>query len=395
MGETAQRSCEVCGNRRVAPLHTQPFSLPGGGTLSYRVVACEGCGFVYADGIPSPAEYARYYADSQKYTYEGSKSVPRGLATTHEGTFRVVDDYLTRARGKERFDAKLVDVGCATGHLLSYFKKAGYRDLHGLEPAPECRDIAKRLYDLDVTTGSLEDLPDARWEVVLLSSVVEHLPQATDSLAHVARRLVRGGLVMVQVPDADNFGVKLREPFLEFSLEHINYFTRTSLRNLMGAVGFAERLYQRDLLDNQGTTFPALTTLWEKTGSDGATVVPDTRGREAIAAYIARCNELQAKLAAAIDALVDAQQPMIVWGTGSLTARLLATTRLKQAKIERFVDSNTALQGKQLEGVPIEAPSTIAGKELPVLIASYVYAGEIRRTLEGELGYRGRIVNLP
>ena len=393
MAETA-RACEVCGGRSVTSLHEQAFALPGGETLRYRVVACDGCGFVFADGIPSPEEYQRYYAGNQRYTYEGSKNVPRGLRQTHEGIFRAVDSFLrARAGGGDRLGLTVLDMGCATGHLLSFFKENGYRHLTGVDPAPECREIASRLYGIDVETSPLQEYRRTGWGLVVLSSVLEHLPDLARSVRHIAGLVAPGGRVAVQVPDAASFGVNLREPFLEFSLEHINYFTRGSLRNVMEPAGFAERHHQVDLLDNQGTTFPALTTVWERTGVAGR-VTADPVGREAVTRYVARSRLVQATLEERIDQLVSRGEDLAIWGAGSLTARLLATTRLGQARIRAVVDANPSLHGRSLAGVPISPPDSLRGQTLPVLVASYVYMDEIRSALETDLRYGGPIVTL-
>lgn len=387
------RACAICGKQSARPLHTQRFSLPGGERFSYRVVVCEGCGFVFADDIPSPAEYERYYAGNAKYTYEGSKNVPRGLHDVHAGVFEIVDSALAASHGESRRDLSVLDVGCATGHLLAFFARAGYRRIRGVDPAPECRDIARELYGVEVETAPLSAIRLPPQDAVLLSSVLEHLPDPSSGMAQVAALTKKGGLVMVQVPDAESFGAGLREPFLELSVEHINYFTRASLRNLMGLHGFAGRKSRIDLLDNQGSVFPAITSVWERTGERGE-IAPDPVGEKTVSAYIARCSGLQDSLERRIGALVDSKEELVIWGTGSLTARLLASTRLKDANIRAFVDSNTALQGKKLEGIPIAAPSSIAGAKTTVLVASYVYAEEIRRTLEKDMAYQGRIVTL-
>jgi SAM-dependent methyltransferase len=396
MSEVATRACEICGGRDVTPLHLQKFTLPGIGlgTLRYRVCVCDGCGFVYADDIPSPSDYERYYRGNQKYTYEGSKNVPRGLFAIHEAIFRTTDDFLAREAGANRHELKLVDVGCATGHLLSFFRKAGYGSLRGVDPAPECRTIGGQLYGIDIQTASLHDFREGGWKVMLLSSVLEHLPRLSEATRHLASLVEPGGFLVVQLPDAGSFGANLREPFLEFSIEHVNYFTRGSLRNLLGGAGFAERHHQVDLLDNQGSTFPAITSIWEKTGAPAA-VEKDPVGRETVSRYVERSTAVQKKIESQVDALIATKEEIAVWGTGSLTARLLATTKLGAARIATFVDSNPALQGKTLEGVPISAPASLRGRTIPVLIASYVYAAEIRRTLEDDLGYRGKIVDLP
>src|SRR3990172_1074299 len=65
-----QRACPVCRNAaRAELLHTQRFVLPDDHLLplKYDLVACCGCGFVYADTPAGQDAYDAYYAATSKY----------------------------------------------------------------------------------------------------------------------------------------------------------------------------------------------------------------------------------------------------------------------------------------------------------------------------------------
>src|SRR6266540_4020516 len=66
---SAFRQCPICNHDRVAVLHTQRFALPEGHPLSdgYNVVACDQCGFVYADVTITQAAYDHFYSEYSKY----------------------------------------------------------------------------------------------------------------------------------------------------------------------------------------------------------------------------------------------------------------------------------------------------------------------------------------
>ena len=63
------RNCAVCGGTEREILHTQEFYLPEGHPLGagYDVVACEECGFVFADTMVNQAAYDLFYAKRSKY----------------------------------------------------------------------------------------------------------------------------------------------------------------------------------------------------------------------------------------------------------------------------------------------------------------------------------------
>lgn len=69
------------------------------------------------------------------------------------------------------------------------------------------------------------------------------------------------------------------------------------------------------------------------------------------------------------------QGPVLVWGTGQLTLKLLAETTLGRAEIVAFVDNNAATWGKTLRGVPIVAPIMLVqqGWTYPIVIATILH----------------------
>jgi len=387
--------CGVCGGAEFEALHSQGFLLPGERKTTYLVAACRACGFAFARDIPSPEDYEAYYESNRKYTYEGSNNVSSGLKAIHGDSFGMVDGYLAvhspPFAGKE---TRIADIGCSTGALLSLFKSAGYRQLVGVDPAPECRDIGARLYGVEIETGPLSrHRPLRPYEVILFSSVLEHLPNPLESIEQASQILAPGGLLFVQVPDADNFGEQLKEPFLEFSIEHVNYFTITSLTNLMARAGFGPIRQRHDVLMYSGTAYPALTSLWQR--DESARERPPARSDLApLRTYIDRCLQKLESIEAAIDGLIATGQEVVIWGVGSLTSRLLATTRLSEANISRFVDSNTSMHGKTVAGREIVSPAILQSGNGTVFIASYVYGEEIRRTLLEEMNFRGTVISI-
>lgn len=363
--------------------------------MSYGVLACQRCGFVFASGIDSKEDSEAYYRDNLKYTYEGSQHCAPDLVGIHEDSFRFVHETLQARPGPPAApDNRILDIGCSTGDLLACFRRAGYPRLTGLDPTPACREIARKLYGLEIETGTISTYTaDSPFDVVLLSSVLEHLPDLAFAMQKLRALLRNDGFLFVQVPDVDNFGVDMKEPFLEFSIEHINYFTETSLRNLLSRFGFAPVRIRHDVLRYNRTAYPALTSMWSK-GEVPEDWEPEPASVAPLRAYVNRSGREIEEVREKIDRLVGSQEEVVVWGVGSLTARLLATTGLKNANIVRFVDSNPGLHGRRLLGKEIQSPDSLRGDGTTVFISTYVYGEEIRSRLLGELRYQGRAVTL-
>src|SRR4051794_3414208 len=161
-------NCPICNGSRFDLVHRQDFILPGDVRTHYDVVTCGDCGFAFARDLPSAEEYENYYRTNLRYTYEGSRGAAEALFAIHQGSWELVDRHLSHAK-----ESRILDIGCSTGEMLALFQRAGYTRPTGVDPARECREIAKRLHGIDITTGVLPELhADPPYDVVLLANVL-------------------------------------------------------------------------------------------------------------------------------------------------------------------------------------------------------------------------------
>ena len=110
--------------------------------------------------------------------------------------------------------------------------------------------------------------------------------------------------------------------------------------------------------------------------------------------YLAQCAADDGRLRAAIDAVVDGGRPILVWGVGTHTSRLMATSRLADADIVAFIESNSRYHGKTLHGRPILAPEALKHHDEPVLISSRVFEKEIAEQIRQDLGCSNELILL-
>ncbi|MDA8078186.1 MAG: class I SAM-dependent methyltransferase [Nitrospiraceae bacterium] len=384
------RICEVCGAGDHERMHTQKFFIAGEvRPFHYDVSACRTCGFLFADEVPSQEEYERYYNLNSRYAYDRG-DIPEGIKDLHRDIFRFVDGYLTRNRAQNSpASFRILDIGCSTGHLLHVLDENGYHNVLGIEPASECSSLAKDLYGIRVISSPLSGFVSSTpFDLVIMSGVLEHMRDLFGTLSLVSSLMAEGGALLTIVPDAERFSPEPREPFHEFSLEHINYFTPTSLTNLMRKFGIGRRQtesFKVDLYDSH-----ALAAIWEKTNGGGS-MRKDESGPTLLREYILASSRRMETLHSLIDALVLSQEEVVIWGAGSLTGRLFASTNLGKAKIRMIVDRNRGLHGKTLNGISIVSPEILEGSIHTVFISSYVYGDEIRRALE-RCHHRGRVI---
>ena len=195
MSET--RPCPVCGGVERRVLYRQRFR---DGPLGdgYDVVVCRQCGAGFAEGIPSQEELDRYYAGQSKYTYDHAE----GAESPYDfKRFETIADQLIPFLPSR--ETRILDVGCATGGLLSVFKQRGFGNVLGIDPSPACAPAARRLHGVEVRTATLAQL--AGWQesfdLILLVGVLEHLRDVQPAVRTMAARLKAGGLLYCAQPD--------------------------------------------------------------------------------------------------------------------------------------------------------------------------------------------------
>lgn len=437
--ETSEaRACPVCkstGGRRI--LHRQRFheGLLGDG---YDVVVCGACGAGFADGIPAQEELDCYYTEQSKYTYDAAA----GAESPYDyKRFEIIADQVESCLSDR--GARILDIGCATGGLLSVFKRRGFARILGADPSPACSKAARRLHGVEMRAATLAQLAgwDERFDVILLVGVLEHLREVQAAVRIIAGRLAPGGLLYCAVPDVEGLPDCRNAPYQHFSMEHVNFFSKSSLDRVMTACDLIPQKSWRWMIEwREGVTEPILSGVYSSTPSvphslspsppsakvpgsksqvSGATAPPvvvpkvgrsaaritatppppsssilDCETTAALERYIALCREQDKKLQAIVEELVRTREPVLVWGAGALARRLLADTRLAEANIAAFVDSNPHLQGTQLAGRSVLNPETLPGRAEPILICSKAFEREIVQTIREKLRLPNRVIVL-
>ena len=235
-------SCLVCkSDRRVPVLSLRPDAHrrvhPRTADVPIRFFACHDCGFVYQTPRFTFEELKPIYADEyRKETVEGD-GVPKA-------------QYLEFARAKSRreFDwiapragttrGRVLEVGCATGQLLRYFKDAGW-DPVGLEPTRAFAEYGSRTHGLPIHPTFLEDAAlTPGFDVIILSQVLEHLQDPCGMLVRAGELLGRGGRIYVSVPYSETY-LPIRPARELFISTHFYAFSPASLANVAARAGFA------------------------------------------------------------------------------------------------------------------------------------------------------------
>ena len=386
-----KRVCPVCGSNEAKHLFRQSFEqLSGVGFLDgYDVVVCARCGFGFADGIPSQPVFDAYYRDLSKYENahrEGSES------EEDHRRFRDIAAVLTKFIPSR--SSKVLEIGCATGRLLSVVRDAGYADVEGIDPSPGCAQAARELYKVRVRAGSLFDvsaLPES-YDFVILIGVLEHIEDLKTALASIWRSLTPEGRVYAEVPDGSRLAGRPDAPYQEFSTEHINFFSTTSLTNLFRTNGFEEIFASKAIRQqNANTTIPAAFGIYSR--GHGRPIEYDDTTEPGLRRYIEESAGVDLRVQKVIEDSALGRE-IVVWGTGTHTQRLLAAGAFMNVRIAAFVDSNPKFQGRTLSDILVIGPEALHQRSEPILISSRGFQREIRDQIRDELNLPNEIIVL-
>jgi SAM-dependent methyltransferase len=98
-------------------------------------------------------------------------------------------------------DARILEIGCGTGHNLALLTQFGEVDALELDDA--AREIAQQRLGHAVMVAPLPDLtgvPEQCYDIVAALDVIEHIDDDAAALASIAKRLKPGGKLLMTVP---------------------------------------------------------------------------------------------------------------------------------------------------------------------------------------------------
>jgi SAM-dependent methyltransferase len=231
-------TCAACGSDRLAP-HLKVAGQAGEeglipttdrfGTALSDIVRCSRCGHMQLERFPADAVLAEAYGDAASEDYVEEEVGQRATA-------RAVLDRLERRVGC----GALLDLGSWVGFLLAEARDRGW-DVVGVEPSEFASNYARDRLGLDVRTADLltADLDGRRFDAVVLGDVIEHLPRPGEALDRIAALLAPGGAICLMVPDAGSrLARTMGARWWSVIPTHVQYFTRASLRTLLGRHGY-------------------------------------------------------------------------------------------------------------------------------------------------------------
>lgn len=210
-------------------------------SLPMTVLQCTKCDFAWQWPLLRSANESKdYFQKNYTTTEEGSyfdKTKKREICALE---IEFVNSLVTDRRS-------LLDVGSGDGTFVEMAFERGWT-AYGVDPAgPEKEEMVDGR-SLRLLKGTSADLGgDARFDVITMWDVVEHLEKPLDLIADCKNRLVPGGWLVLETGNFQSTGrVLAGKKWWCYQSDHRWYFTPTSLRKVLMLAGFSKfRLCKR------------------------------------------------------------------------------------------------------------------------------------------------------
>lgn len=361
-----------------------------------KVCACENCGFVFVSNPLEKENLESKYNQNSIYEFNGRKKDS-------------VESQKNRDDGNRHFSfiqsalpdvESVLEIGCASGYLLSLFKIAG-KSVYGVEPSYENVCSAKYFYDIDMYCGLVEDFikkeNNPKYDLVILSHVLEHIKNPKLLIQQI-KSICK--YLFIEVPCIEL--KKVDQPYGLFCNEHFGYYSMNSLDFLMSSCGYkCKNMYIH--IDSKyviPSGFPAISSIWINDLTDDnknyKLPVPYTNVLSQFGAYMEQSEIAQRAVSEKIEE-IPGNLNGAVYGAGPNTSRLMGETTLGEKNIKIIFDKDSRKYGKTLNGVSITEFNEDIVSELEldyIIIGAYVAQNEIYNSIKSVEKLNCKIIRL-
>ncbi len=225
--------CPVCGNPKFSKyMETKDYFFT---KEEFSLSICDGCSFVFTN--PIPRDISRYYETEEYLSHHSAK---KGIISSIYSRIRSLNikrkySLVTTYNST----GKILDIGCGTGELLSYFNTMGWK-IMGIEPDENARQFAINTNKIEVGAESqINEITDSSYDVVSMWHVLEHVGDLNRRIEDVKRITKDNGTMFFALPnlnspDAKKYGrhwSALDVP------RHLYHFTQETFETLISKHG--------------------------------------------------------------------------------------------------------------------------------------------------------------
>ena len=184
-------TCKLCGSPKLRLFYTQ------GDQHQFKFYRCHKCRLVVYD--------TRTGINQEKYIL--TRVDPRANTRQNRG-HRQTYGFIKRHAPRP---GRMLDLGCGDGTVLWLAREDGWQ-VHGVELFPEHATLVRETLGFEVDASDIAAYQGVNeaWDCVVLTHVLEHLPDPVGALKKIRALLKPGGIAVLEFPNIDAFDARLR-----------------------------------------------------------------------------------------------------------------------------------------------------------------------------------------
>ena len=183
--------CKLCGSPNLPLFYTQ------GDQRQFKFYRCKNCQIVLYDSSTgvNQEKYILTRVDPRADTRQN-----RG----HRQTYAFIKRHAARS-------GRMLDLGCGDGTVLWLAREDGWQ-VHGVELFPEHAALVRDTLGFEVEVSDITAYQGEKnaWDCVVLTHVLEHLPDPVGALMKIRGLLKPGGAGVLEFPNIDAFDARVR-----------------------------------------------------------------------------------------------------------------------------------------------------------------------------------------
>ena len=228
-----KKKCILCKNEKFRLISKKTRD-----SKKHKIIRCLKCNHIQLFPIPTLNDEKKFYDENLQ-----DKNI-NDVGSIKRARRKMMPDNIRRYQFIKKIIPKkgrVLEIGSGHGFFLEIMKTNGF-DIIGYDISKEKRKYSKKVTDVPVYDINInEKIPaDNKFDIVVLFHTLEHITEPITLLKNIKKLLKPKGKILIEVPNSDDFHLKLNKFYKEFYWEraHIHYFNPKILKNVIHKSGF-------------------------------------------------------------------------------------------------------------------------------------------------------------
>lgn len=205
--------------------------------LNVRTVMCRKCGLMMTNPRMTQESYDYFYDMEYGSLYRNQDVIPEEYFQSKIGIGREIYEFVTK--NSECPLNEVLEIGCAAGGILQYFKNQGC-NVTGVDLGSSYIEFGRQK-GLNLINCHSQELvkQGKKYDLVILNHVFEHFLDIEKELETIRELLAEDGMLYIAVPGIKALVQTYNNDFMLFLQNaHVYHFTLRTLEQVMNKYGF-------------------------------------------------------------------------------------------------------------------------------------------------------------